>query len=106
MIPNLAATDVKRLHDDGEVVLLDVREKYEVNHCRIEGSTHIPMGEVNERVPGELSASSRIIVYCHVGVRSTLVARMLAEMGYEDVSNLAGGIDAWSVYVDASVARY
>lgn len=87
------------------MVLLDVREPYERRLACIDPSLHIPMQEVPERI-AEIPANREVIVYCHVGSRSMMVAGFLAAHGWESVANLAGGIDAWSRQVDQRVPRY
>jgi len=87
------------------VVLLDVREPYERRLASIEPSLHIPLQEVPERL-SEIPKDKAVIIYCHSGVRSMMVAGFLANRGWESVANLAGGIDAWSLEVDPRVPRY
>jgi rhodanese-related sulfurtransferase len=90
-------------------LLLDVREEWEVAVAaiRIEGvpARHIPMGRIPERL-GELDPEQPIVCICHHGMRSAQVADFLERQGFATVYNLAGGIDAWSEQVDASVPRY
>ncbi len=87
------------------VVLLDVREEFERETARIEPSLHIPMNEVAARV-AEIPRDGTLIVYCHGGARSAMVAGFLQQQGFKDVLNLRGGIDAWSREVDPKVPRY
>jgi rhodanese-related sulfurtransferase len=87
------------------VVLLDVREPYERNLAVIEPSVHIPMQELPYRIE-EIPKDKEVIIYCHSGTRSMLVAGYLASRGWESVANLSGGIDAWSLEVDPRVPRY
>ena len=47
-----------------------------------------------------------IIVYCHHGVRSLKVTSLLRQHGFGSAVSMAGGIDRWSVEVDATVPRY
>jgi rhodanese-related sulfurtransferase len=86
-------------------VLLDVREPFERETAAILPSLHIPMNDVPDR-HAELPRDRRIVVYCHHGTRSEMVAAWLEQEGFTDVANLTGGIDAWSVKVDRSVPRY
>jgi adenylyltransferase/sulfurtransferase len=51
-------------------------------------------------------AGALVVVYCHHGVRSLRGAALLRQAGHENVASLAGGIDAWSLYVDPAVPRY
>lgn len=96
----------KRLQEDPDaLILLDVREPEEREVAAIEPSMHIPMGEVLERLD-ELPRDRLLVVYCHVGGRSEMIATFLETEGFEQVANLTGGIDAWSAEVDPSVPRY
>jgi molybdopterin/thiamine biosynthesis adenylyltransferase/rhodanese-related sulfurtransferase len=85
--------------------LLDVREPWEHELAHIEGATLMPMSTVPARQV-ELPADRAIVVYCHHGARSAMVADFLRSAGRARVINLAGGIDRWSVEVDPSVPRY
>jgi rhodanese-related sulfurtransferase len=87
-------------------VLLDVREPWEYEAARIEGSTLMPMGEIPGRAFRELDPDSHIVTVCHHGVRSLNVAVWLRNQGFENVQSLRGGIDAWSAEVDPAVPRY
>ena len=88
-------------------MLIDCRQPEEYGHCRIEGSTLIPLGEVQRRA-GEVEVpdGALVVVYCHHGVRSLTGAMMLKMAGVENVASMAGGIEAWSVQVDPTVPRY
>src|SRR5882672_11199278 len=86
-------------------LLLDVREPWEFEKARIDGSRLAPIGEVARRV-GELDRSSAVDAICHHGGRSLQVALFLEKSGFAAVHNLAGGVDAWSRVVDASVPLY
>lgn len=85
--------------------LLDVREPWEFDVCRIDGSQLIPMGSVFSRI-GELDPARETVVICHHGVRSYHVARLLEVNGFINVINLSGGVDAWATQVDAGMATY
>ncbi len=86
-------------------LLLDVREEDEVRLCALPGSLHIPMNLIPLR-HNELPDDVPIIVYCHHGIRSLNVARYLVHVGFENVANLQGGIDAWARQIDPSMPRY
>ena len=86
-------------------LLLDVREPDEWQFCRIEGAQHLPMSQIEQRV-AELDPTRDTVVYCHLGVRSQMVAEFLITKGFSRVASLAGGIDAWSAGVDPTVTRY
>ncbi len=103
MEPTEAARRLKATPD--RVLLLDVREPFEREVAVIQPSLHIPMNEIPERVE-EIPKDRELIVYCHGGSRSMMVAGYLQSRGFKSVANLSGGIDAWSVEVDPSVPRY
>lgn len=93
-------------------LVLDVREPWELQTASIREDgfelLHIPMREVPARLD-ELKArglAHPIAVLCHHGMRSYHTATLLAENGFTQVVNLAGGIDAWSQQVDASIPTY
>ena len=85
--------------------LLDVREPHESDLCQIPGAVLIPMGQVPNRL-AEIPTDMPVVVHCHHGGRSARVAQYLQSQGFNDVSNLAGGIDQWAVQIDPSVTRY
>ena len=91
--------------DEDKPILLDVREVSEHQFCRIEGSVLIPMSEMKERY-SEVPKDRLVLVYCHHGMRSMQVVRYLRTRGWSKVSNVRGGIDAWSNSVDPAVPRY
>ncbi len=102
------AAEVQARRERGEeFLLLDVREPGEFETARIEGSTLIPLGELEAQLE-ELSSWRRapIVVHCHHGGRSAVACAMLRGHGFEQVENLAGGIEAWSVTVDPNIPRY
>lgn len=98
-----AAERMKRA--PSRIVLLDVREPYERELAVIEPSLHIPMNEVPDRLE-EIPKDRTVVVYCHGGVRSAMVAGFLEVRGFREIANLKGGIDAWSLSVDPAVPRY
>lgn len=85
--------------------LLDVRETWEYEICHIDDSINISMSEVPTRI-SEINPEQDIVVICHHGVRSMQVASYLKAQGYTNVSNLAGGIDAWARTVEPVMTQY
>jgi rhodanese-related sulfurtransferase len=94
-----------QLETDARPVLLDVREPWEFELARIEGSKNIPMGDVPTRAQ-ELDPDEHIVVVCHHGVRSLNVTSWLRQQGFENVQSMRGGIDRWSRTVDPKVPVY
>ena len=105
--PEITAEEFVALRKDQHApLLLDVREGWEFETARIEGSRLMPMGEVPSRAYNELDPDEPVIVVCHHGARSLNVTMWLRQQGFEKAQSLAGGIDAWSRTVDPSVPRY
>lgn len=89
----------------GDVRLIDVREPYEADICRIEGATLIPMRQIPEHLDS-LPSDQHLLIHCHHGGRSLRVTEFLRSRGYPRVSNVAGGIDAWAERIDPRLRRY
>ena len=86
-------------------LLLDVREPWEFQTCRLPESRPMPMAEVPRRL-AELDPQVETVVICHHGGRSMQVAMLLEKQGFKRVHNLAGGLDAWARSVDPSMPTY
>lgn len=101
--------DVHRLHqmrDGGEEhQLVDVREGWELEIAALDGAEHIPMSEVPNRLD-ELKRDLPLVVMCRSGGRSGQVVHWLRGQGYENATNLVGGILDWSAQIDPSKERY
>ena len=85
--------------------LLDVREPWEFQLARIDGSELMPMRDIPNEVDA-LDRSHPTVVICHHGTRSLQVVVFLERMGFQNLHNLQGGIDAWSREVDTRVPLY
>ena len=104
-IPQISVTELKRRIDTGEdVQLIDVREPYEYQIAQIGGKL-IPQNEVPQRL-AEIDRNREVVVHCRSGARSQRIAEFLAQNGYPQVSNVAGGILAWSDEIDPKVQKY
>jgi rhodanese-related sulfurtransferase len=86
-------------------LLLDVREPWEYEKARIDGSQLVPMREVPGRLD-EIDPQREVVAICHHGGRSAQVAVFLEKNGYNKVHNLVGGLDAWARTVDPAVPIY
>ena len=95
----------QRLTENGNLVLLDIREPWEWSLASIGDPRLLPMGELEERIDS-LDRSVEMVVYCHHGMRSDMAAQLLRRAGAKHVRNLVGGIDRWSAEVDPRVPRY
>ena len=105
-IQQLSAIELKtKIQEKEPLFLLDVREPFEFSHAHIEGSVLIPVNQIPQRLR-ELDMEQDIVLICHHGMRSMQAANFLNQVGFKKLKNLVGGIDAWSVECDSSVARY
>jgi len=86
-------------------LLLDVRENWEFEICSIDNSLLIPMGQIPAKLD-QIAPDQEIVVICHHGIRSANVCRYLEHQGYEQMINLAGGVDAWAKDIDINMAVY
>jgi rhodanese-related sulfurtransferase len=95
-IPEVTVADVRAMQEAGTpVVLVDVRDQGEVNLGFIPGALHISRGTLEGKIERAVARDAKVVLYCSSGNRSLLAGDMLRQMGYRDVSSLAGGIRAW-----------
>ncbi|HVB73923.1 MAG TPA: molybdopterin-synthase adenylyltransferase MoeB [Ktedonobacteraceae bacterium] len=82
--------------EEQDVVLVDVREKYEWNEGHIPGAVHVPRGflelQIEEAVPDR---SKTVVLYCAGGVRSLMAGNTLKQMGYQNAISMSGGFGQW-----------
>ena len=107
-IAELSAAGVQSMQARGDdFLLLDVRESDEFMRTRIEGSTLIPLGELEDRLAEIREWKQRpVVVHCHHGGRSAKACKLLSDAGFSRVTSMTGGIEAWSLTVDAEISRY
>lgn len=86
-------------------LLLDVREPWETDICRLAGAELMPMRTVPAQLQ-QLDPQRPVVCICHLGGRSAQVAMFLERQGFTDTYNLTGGVDAWAREVDPSMPRY
>jgi rhodanese-related sulfurtransferase len=102
----ITPADVKARLDRGEkLFLVDVREPWEHQLCRIDGAKLVPLGSLAASLQ-TLPDVDELICYCHHGMRSLDAAAWLRLQGIEKAKSLAGGIERWSLEVDPRVPRY
>jgi len=106
-VPEVTATELKQRLDRGEdIQIIDVREPNEVAISRIPNSIHIPLAQVVNRM-SEIDPVRETVVHCKMGGRSARAIEALRRSGFTGkLSNLKGGIIAWSNEVDPSVPKY
>lgn len=103
----ISVEETRRLltEQPGEVLLIDVREPFEYETAHINGAQLIPMRQIPEQV-GALPKDKHLLIHCHHGGRSLRVTQYLRAQGYVAVTNIAGGIQAWSERIDRSIPTY
>lgn len=94
-----------RLENGESPKFIDVREPAEYEIARVEKAELLPLSRFDEWI-NTLKPEDEIVVICHHGIRSANVCMFLLRNGFENVSNLEGGIDLWSIEVDGSIPRY
>ncbi len=106
-MPEITATELKQRLDRGDdIQIIDVREADEVAIAKLPNSTHIPLGQVVNRM-GEINANRETVVHCKMGGRSAKAIEALKRSGFTgNLIDLKGGITAWSNEVDPSVPKY
>jgi rhodanese-related sulfurtransferase len=92
----LGPSDVVRVLNKEDGLVLDVRDDSEVRQGRIKGARHIPLKELKDRM-GELQKfrDKPVVVYCRTGNRSAQASEVLTGNGFTNVINLQGGVVAW-----------
>jgi sulfur-carrier protein adenylyltransferase/sulfurtransferase len=103
----ITALELKARLDAGDdIQLIDVRQPDEYAFAKIEGAKLIPLGEIIARM-GEIDDTRDTVIHCKMGGRSARAIEALQQHGFAGkLSNLVGGITAWSNDVDSSVPKY
>jgi rhodanese-related sulfurtransferase len=88
---------------------VDVREQRELELAALPRFIHLPLsehGEWSSEIYTRLDQDTETFVLCHHGIRSAQMCQWLVAQGFTQVSNIIGGIDAYSYQVDASLPKY
>ena len=105
-VPAISVHALKRKIDSGNAVtIVDVREPFEYEIARIDGSKSIPLGELPARLD-ELDRGQEIVALCKSGCRSAQAIQLLQEAGFSRSYNLTGGIDAWANEIEPAMQKY
>lgn len=106
-IKQISVTEVKNKLDQKQGFrLIDVREPHEYEIAKIEGAELIPLSKFAQEAPSKLKQDEEIVIHCHHGGRSQRACEYLAGLGYTNLANVSGGINAWSQEIDPDVPQY
>ena len=97
VVENVSSREMKKaIESEAGVVVLDVRQPTEVVVGKIPGAENIDIRQDEFWLKfKELNREKKYYVYCDNGGRSTSAARVMKQMGFKNVYNLLGGIEAW-----------
>ena len=96
----------KRIDQNEKILIVDIREPYELENCRLEGTLQIPMGELIERHT-ELPTDSSLVIMCKTGKRAEAIANFLhTEFGYNNLLILSGGLTKWAEEIEPQLELY
>ena len=112
-VPEIDVTAVaEKLANKETFLLVDVREVHELMLANLgDGVLHLPLSRLAQEreaaIPAELADKDQeIVVFCHHGARSAQVAAFLKGLGWTNVINMTGGIDAYARVVDPEIGFY
>lgn len=95
-VRNISAADLKNeLKDRSNKQFVDVRTPGEFKGNHIRGFKNIPLHQLSNKA-NELTKEQEIIVICQSGMRSQKASKILKKMGFSKVTNVKGGMNAWS----------
>ena len=93
--------DAKRMMDEQDVIILDVREQYEYDAGHIKGAVLLPVGSISEETAASVipDKDSTVLVYCRSGNRSKTASKALFDLGYTNIYEF-GGITTWKYDIE------
>jgi rhodanese-related sulfurtransferase len=100
---------IKLADADRQYQFVDVREQRELELAALPKFMHLPLSEHAEwslEIYTRLDKYTETFVLCHHGIRSAQMCQWLVAQGFTQVSNIIGGIDAYSDYVDRCLPKY
>ena len=96
---------LNKLTENEDILLVDIREPFELEISSFEGAIHIPYGQLSKRI-NELDGHNEIIFFCKSGIRSRRAIDILIGMGVHNVKHLQGGINFWAKTIDPHMPIY
>ena len=103
MVNEQSCLDIKSRLDKGEPLsIIDVREAEELAIAKLDVATHIPLGDLPDKLE-ILEKSDSYAILCRSGMRSARATLFMTEQGFTDVVNIEGGIMRWAQDIDTSL---
>ncbi|PLS02529.1 rhodanese-like domain-containing protein [Neobacillus cucumis] len=95
-VNHISTSDLKTQLNDKDKQFVDVRTPVEFNGNHIKGFKNIPLQNLSQKAVKELSKEIEVIVICQSGMRSQQASKILKKLGFKKVTNVKGGMSAWS----------
>ncbi|MGV6801490.1 MAG: rhodanese-like domain-containing protein [bacterium] len=96
MLEELSPEDVSDLFDENKIILVDVRTALEFAMERIKGAINAPMATLDPvKLPNQ--DARKMVLMCGTGIRSAKVAQLCLQNGYQNVTHMKGGLNAWKL---------
>jgi len=90
----ITSSELKTELQKNNTTLIDVRKKMEREHSNI-GGLHIPLHQFQQKLD-ELEEFENIVIYCQVGQRSLIAAKIaLEKYPHKNIKSLTGGLESW-----------
>ena len=93
---NISTAELKSQLNDKNKQFVDVRTPGEFNGNHIKGFKNIPLQQIAQKAEKELSKEKEVVVICQSGMRSQNASKMLKNLGFTKITNVKGGMNAWS----------
>jgi rhodanese-related sulfurtransferase len=95
-VSHISTTELKAELNDKDKQYVDVRTPGEFKGNHIKGFKNIPLHQLSQKAEKELSKEKEVIVICQSGMRSGQASKVLKKLGFSKVTNVKGGMSAWS----------
>lgn len=108
-IPNIKVEELATRWDEPNLQLVDVREPEEIAIASLDRFTLLPLSQFerwSQHIQEILDPTVETLVLCHHGVRSAQMCQWLVGQGFNNVKNIMGGIDDYSIKIDPKIPRY
>ncbi|WP_077211031.1 rhodanese-like domain-containing protein [Bacillus dakarensis] len=95
-VKNISTAELKAELKDKNKQFVDVRTPGEFKGNHIKGFKNIPLQQLTTMANQELSKEKEVVVICQSGMRSQQASKVLKKLGYTNITNVKGGMNAWN----------